>query len=242
MAFQLSPGVNVSEIDLTTIVPAVGTTEGAYVGRFTWGPINEVTTVGNEVELAQTFGRPDANTFIDFFTAANFLSYARNLRLVRAANTSISNNATSGSQAVLIKNEDDYVTQYIDLSANNLVGMYAARYAGELGNSLKVSIFANTINTLVTPWDSNTWSWAEEFDGPPGTSTWASNVNGKNDEMHVIVIDEDGAFSGRANTVIEKFSFLSKAGDARNDDGSSKANHYRRWNFNFSLDGGQKSV
>ena len=74
MAFQLSPGVNVSEIDLTTIVPAVGTTEGAYVGRFTWGPINEVTTVGNEVELAQTFGRPDANTFIDFFTAANFLS------------------------------------------------------------------------------------------------------------------------------------------------------------------------
>jgi hypothetical protein len=224
MAFQLSPGVNVSEIDLTTIVPAVGTTEGAYVGRFTWGPINEVTTVGNEVELAQTFGRPDANTFIDFFTAANFLSYARNLRLVRAANTSISNNATSGSQAVLIKNEDDYVTQYIDLSANNLVGMYAARYAGELGNSLKVSIFANTINTLVTPWDSNTWSWAEEFDGPPGTSTWASNVNGKNDEMHVIVIDEDGAFSGRANTVIEKFSFLSKAGDARNDDGSS--NYY----------------
>lgn len=224
MAFQLSPGVNVSEIDLTTIVPAVGTTEGAYVGRFTWGPINEVTTVGNEVELAQTFGRPDANTFIDFFTAANFLSYARNLRLVRAANTSISNNATSGSQAVLIKNEDDYVTQYIDLSANNLVGMYAARYAGELGNSLKVSIFANTIITLVTPWDSNTWSWAEEFDGPPGTSTWASNVNGKNDEMHVIVIDEDGAFSGRANTVIEKFSFLSKAGDARNDDGSS--NYY----------------
>ena len=152
--------------------------------------------------MAQTFGRPDANTFIDFFTAANFLSYARNLRLVRAANTSISNNATSGSQAVLIKNEDDYVTQYIDLSANNLVGMYAARYAGELGNSLKVSIFANTINTLVTPWDSNTWSWAEEFDGPPGTSTWASNVNGKN---------------------VEKFSFLSKAGDARTDDGSSNS-------------------
>ena len=224
MAFQLSPGVNVSEIDLTTIVPAVGTTEGAYVGRFTWGPINEVTTVGNEVELAQTFGRPDANTFIDFFTAANFLSYARNLRLVRAANTSIANNATSGSQNVLIKNENDYVTQYIDLSANNLVGMYAARYAGELGNSLKVSIYANTINTMVTPWDANTWAWAEEFDGPPGTSTWASNVNGKNDELHVIVIDEDGAFSGRANTVLEKFAFLSKAGDARNDDGSS--NYY----------------
>jgi len=42
MAFMLSPGVNFSEIDLTTIVPAVGTTEGAFAGDFIWGPINTV--------------------------------------------------------------------------------------------------------------------------------------------------------------------------------------------------------
>lgn len=224
MAFQLSAGVNWSEIDLTTIVPAVGTTEGAYVGRFQWGPINQITTVGNEVELATTFGKPDANNFTDFFTAANFLAYARNLKLVRAANTSIANNATSGSKNILITNNDDYVIQYQDLSANGLVGMFAARYAGELGNSLKVSLYANTINTLVTPWDANTWAYAPEFNGPPGTSTYATNVNGLNDEMHIIVIDEDGAFSGRANTILEKFSYVSKASDARNDDGSS--NYY----------------
>ena len=224
MAFQLSPGVNVSEIDLTTIVPAVGTTEGAYVGRFQWGPINEITTIGNELELASTFGKPDANTFIDFFTAANFLAYARNLKLVRAANTSIANNATSGSTNILIKNNDDYVTQYLDLSASNTAGMFAARYAGELGNSLKVSIYANTINTSLTTWNANAWTYAAEFDGPPSTSPYASNVNGSNDEMHVIVIDEDGAFSGRANTILEKFAFISKAGDAKNDDGSS--NYY----------------
>jgi len=224
MAFQLSPGVNVSEIDLTTIVPAVGTTEGAYVGRFQWGPINEITTIGNEIELVSTFGKPDANTYLDFFTAANFLAYARNLKLVRAANTSIANNATSGSQNILIKNNDDYVTNYLDLSANGLSGMFAARYAGELGNSLKVSIYANTINTITTAWNAATWSYAPEFDGPPSTSIYATNVNGKNDEMHVIVIDEDGAFSGRANTILEKFSFLSKASDAKNDDGSS--NYY----------------
>ena len=34
MAFQLSPGVNVSEIDLTTIVPAVATSVGAFAGPF----------------------------------------------------------------------------------------------------------------------------------------------------------------------------------------------------------------
>ena len=41
MAFQLSPGVNVSEVDLTTVVPAVGTTTGALVGTFAWGPANQ---------------------------------------------------------------------------------------------------------------------------------------------------------------------------------------------------------
>ena len=45
MAFQLSPGVNVSEIDLTTIVPAVGTTEGAFVGNFAWGPVNQIVSL-----------------------------------------------------------------------------------------------------------------------------------------------------------------------------------------------------
>jgi phage tail sheath protein FI len=222
MAFQLSPGVNVSEIDLTTIVPAVGTTEGGYVGRFQWGPINEVTTIGNEIELADTFGKPDSNTFIDFFTAANFLAYARNLKLVRAANTSIANNATSGQQNLIIKNNDDYVTTWSDLSANNLAGAFAARYAGELGNSLKVSIFADSQGGV--SWTENIWEYVPEFDAAPDTSTYVDNLNGSGDEMHIIVIDEDGAFSGRANTVLEKFAFVSKASDARNDDGSS--NYY----------------
>ena len=224
MAFQLSPGVNVSEIDLTTIVPAVGTTEGAYVGRFQWGPINEITTISNEIELVSTFGKPDTNTYLDFFTAANFLAYARNLKLVRVANTSIANNATSGTRRVLVENNNEYVTEYSDLSANGEIGMFAARYAGELGNSLKVSLYANTINTLTTSWVANTWTYAPEFDGPPSTSTYAANVNGKDDEMHLIVIDEDGAFTGRANTILEKFAFMSKAFDAKNDDGSS--NYY----------------
>lgn len=226
MAFQLSPGVNVSEIDLTTIVPAVGTTEGGYVGRFAWGPINEMRTISNEVELVSTFGKPDSDTFLDFFTASNFLAYARNLKLIRAANTSIAKNATSGSQVILIENKDKYELDYLDLSADANVGMYAAKYAGELGNSLKVSIYANTAISA-SEWRANGstyWTWANEFAGPPGTSVYAANVNGVSDEMHIIVLDEDGKFTGVANTVLEKFSFVSKASDAKNDDGSS--NYY----------------
>ena len=216
MPFQLSPGVNVSEIDLTTIVPSVGTTEGAYAGRFAWGPINEVVTISNEVELATTFGKPDNNTFIDYFTAANFLSYARNLKLVRAANTSLAKNATSNNSGLLIQNRDQYEIQYQNLSASANHGMFAAKYAGELGNSLRVSLWASA-NNLAYP----SWPYAAEFNGVPGTSVYTAGVNGANDEMHIIVLDADGKFSGVANTVLEKFSYLSKAVDAKNDDGSS---------------------
>ena len=219
MAFMLSPGVNVSEIDLTTIVPAVGTTEGAFAGAFNWGPMGSVVTISDEVELVNTFGKPDANTFKSFFSAANFLSYARNLKVVRAGSNTTSNNATSGSVAPIIRNRDDYEIQYLDLSAANTVGQFAARYPGDLGNSLKVSMWASQNATAYA-----SWTYAQEFNSVPGTTAYASNVNGANDEMHIIVIDEDGKFTGVANTVLEKFSYVSKAFDASNDDGSS--NYY----------------
>ena len=52
MPFQVSPGVNVSEIDLTTVVPAVSTTEGALAGVFRWGPVGERILVDSEANLA----------------------------------------------------------------------------------------------------------------------------------------------------------------------------------------------
>ena len=93
MAYQLSPGVAWSEIDLTTVVPAVSTTEGAFAGNFDWGPIDQVVTIANEVELVRWFGKPSNNTAVSFFTAANFLAYGDNLRVVRSANTKQAKNA-----------------------------------------------------------------------------------------------------------------------------------------------------
>ena len=55
MPFQVSPGVNVSEIDLTTVIPAVSTTEGALVGEFQWGPMDERILVDSEDSLIARF-------------------------------------------------------------------------------------------------------------------------------------------------------------------------------------------
>ena len=212
MAFQLSPGVSVSEVDLTTVVPAVATTIGGLAGQFAWGPVEEIVSISNEIQLADRFGKPDSNTFQYFFTAANFLSYGSNLRVVRANSTSL--NATTSGTGRLIKNSSDY-------TENNSAGTgsddFVAKYPGAIGNALRVSIS-----------DSNThssWAYSGNFDSAPSTSEFVSNKGGSNDELHIVVVDITGDISGQANTVLERFGYVSKASDAKNSDGS--ANYYK---------------
>jgi len=145
MAFQISPGINISEIDLTTIVPAVSTTEGGLSGHFRWGPVGKTVLVSSEDSLASSFGKPNSNTFVDFFTGANFLAYTNKLFVVRVVNQSATEadkakNAISdaaNTSVTLIKNDDDYNDNYS--SGITGVGSWVARYPGALGNSLKVS-------------------------------------------------------------------------------------------------------
>ena len=215
MAFQLSAGVNVSEVDLTTIVPSVATSIGAFAGPFAWGPANTVITISDEVRLAATFGNPGSTNYEHWFSAANFLAYTNNLKIVRAVNVAQTRNATANT-AVLIDNEDSYEANYAS-GSSNAYGEFAARYAGAIGNSLKVSVA-----------DSNTyssWTYASQFTEAPGTSSYTSSQGGSNDELHVIVVDEDGVITGTQGTVLEKYSFVSKASDAKDDSGNS--NYYK---------------
>ena len=86
MAFLVSPGVQVKEIDLTNVVPAVATSIGAIGGAFEKGPVSSVTNISSEEELVKIFGKPKGtgNQFETFFTAANFLQYSDSLQVVRA--------------------------------------------------------------------------------------------------------------------------------------------------------------
>ena len=95
MGFQVSPGVAIREIDLTNVIPAVSTSIGATVINGTWGPIEEIITITNEKQLADTFGVPTDVTAESFFTAASFLKYGNNLKVVRTAGTG-AKNATAG--------------------------------------------------------------------------------------------------------------------------------------------------
>ena len=142
MAISLvSPGIKITEKDLVSTLPSSGATVGGFAGQFRWGPIEEATLVPSEVSLADQFGKPNATNIVDFLSAANFLSYSAGLRVVRVANTALNataSNTTADSAnagtGVLIKNLETY-----NNTASFDNGPWAARYAGALGNSLKVS-------------------------------------------------------------------------------------------------------
>jgi len=208
MAFLVSPGVQVKEIDLTNVIPAVSTSIGGFAGAFNWGPVEEIRTLGSEKELAAVFGTPDNQTAVYFLTAASFLTYGNALKVVRAETAGMLN-ATTGATGLLVKNRD-----HLD-DVTTTAFEFIAKYPGTLGNSLKVDVCpADT--TVFTG-----WAYADQFDAAPGTSDFAADRSCSNDEMHIAVIDEDGAWSGVPGTVLETFPFVSQASDAKSAQGTS---------------------
>ena len=344
--FQTSPGINVSEIDLTTTTPAVDTTVGAFAGVFRWGPVGVRTLVTSENDLVAKFGKPTSINPETFFTAANFLSYSNSLYISRAANSSLTTSAiaVANTQAVVgansaytVLNEFDFATKQAAINASEVT--YVARCPGGLGNSLKVSVCDNatqystnvytvdanfttantkftldvgqtsgvlnlynpsatnfpantplaaattvsnkfnigdfivvgdntvgtqslkiigkTINVtntagvntgsasitfkfdqplklstdISTQYVSRYWEYYTQVDAAPSRSTYVevngdtaaqtANPSAQLDELHVVVVDEDGGFTGSPGAVLEVFSGVSRATDAKLSDGTS---------------------
>jgi len=119
MAFQVSPGINISEIDLTTTVPALATTTGAIGGVFRWGPVGKFVLVDSENTLVARYGKPTSDNYETFFTAANFLSYGNALYVSRAATTS--------AATTVYKSSELRGDQYIVFAANTTTGITAGQ-------------------------------------------------------------------------------------------------------------------
>ena len=307
MAFQVSPGVNVTEKDLTNIVPAVSTSSGGIVLTAEKGPIDEVTTISSEQELAENFGKPNNSNFEEWFCAANFLGYGNNLKVVRPI-TGMVNACVSGTP-ILIKNTTDYLDNYSSTASfAATVGVFAAREAGTLGNSLKISVCSNSTafgphsmsgnlvadasaaigDTSITVDDGSLmqvgdilefgdssnvpstdgapsgffykitaisthvltiarfnpqtgatetgglrhavvdnakilrhWEYYFQFSTPPTSTDDVVNAGGSLDEMHIVVLDEDGGITGTAGTILETFEGVSQAVDAKSAQGNS---------------------
>ena len=137
MAFLVSPGVQVNEVDLTNVVPAVATSIGAIAGAFEKGPVGSIQTVTSEGDLVSKFGKPNSNNFENWLAAASFLQYGNTLRIVRAESAIVNAGANSG---ILIRDDDHYEQSF--RAGQGSHGEWAARSAGTWGNSIGVAICA----------------------------------------------------------------------------------------------------
>ena len=227
MPFQVSPGVVVTERDLTTVVPNVSTSIGAFAGAFQWGPVLQRVRIESENELVQTFGEPTADTAEYFWSAANYLAYSNNLLVVRNTEANAINAVVgddNAGAAVKVNNTDDFDGTTFSTTAT--APLFVAKYPGARGSSLKAiavdsagwASFSGLANSARTPDQKLLFA---NFDRAPGTSTDVAASGGSNDEMHVLVIDENGLFSGVAGEILEAHAFVSKASDAKKIDGSS---------------------
>ena len=213
-----SPAIVVRELDRSGVVPNVQTTTGAFVGNFNWGPVQQATQIPNETSLVERFGSPDSSNTIEFHGAAYFLRYASTLQVVREVTSAAFNSYDSDANAtVLVKNRDNWDDQIAARDSDKHT--FIAKYPGNLGNSIKVSVLPADSGDASTIFDA--WTYASSFDAAPTTSTHAADRTATSDEAHVAVIDEDGLFGGTKGAVLETFPFVSLALGALNADGST---------------------
>jgi hypothetical protein len=218
-----------------TVTPAAGDTgTGASgVAVLTSGVISSITvTGGSGYKKTPTVAIVGANqsatlgavtvgtstiTSIAITTAGTGYSTAPSITIAAPPSgvTAVTTVATLSTAGVKIKNSEDYLANFS--TGNGVVGEFAAKYPGALGNGLLVSYADSTTYS--------TWAYKNQFNSAPGTSTYASSVGGSLDELHVIVVDAIGSITGTSGTILEKFAFVSKAGDAKKPDGTN--NHYK---------------
>lgn len=197
-----SPGVFSTEKDLTFNVQSITSNAAGYVGMFRWGPVLDIVAITtNESELVQRFGQPDKATTGFFHAAANYMQYAVPLNVVRVVSSTAVNAITQAAKTATLaapKILNDDVYDAADLDNYNFI----ARYVGDLGNTLKISM-ANSAGYA-------SWAYKDKFEYAPADAN----------TFNVVVVDENGLISGTAGSILERYELMSFTPGAKKSDGS----------------------
>ena len=110
---------------------------------------------------------------------------------------------------------DEYEYRVVSISTNdlNIVRKEEPQYFGVSDSSGLHAVITNGAAVR------RRWRHYDLFDKAPGTSPFATSLGGSNDELHIAVIDEDGAISGIKGEVLEVYGAVSKASDAKTPQG-----------------------
>ena len=116
---------------------------------------------------------------------------------------------------------------WIEITASGIA--YRFQLTAAAASGATTLVFTN--NTGITPTTTSCtmlWEFWQDVESRPTHTRFALEKAGVSaasaviyDEIHVVVVDEDGGITGTAGTIIEKHQGLSKASDARSTDGTS---------------------
>jgi hypothetical protein len=216
MPFSVSPTVRIVEKDLSAIIPSTSNTTAAFVGRFDWGPTDTIVNISSEKELYAVFGPPNSNERgIDWWCAANFLSYGDKLKVVRVEESRVAEGdmpAYTGATAAAVR--------------SGLTGArIASKSAGQKGNSLRwyTQVPGQVVQKL--PSGEKVFSYtptstSQVFDSFNNGILTSPNGGGTMDECHIALVDTLGYF-GATGAVLERFQGLSRWKGAKDSNGSS---------------------
>lgn len=247
MAFQVSPGVQIREFDLTAIVPVVSTTPAGYVGVYQFGPADQRVLISTEKQLETIFRKPLNNPYyaVSWLLSSNFLAYGGNLQVVRSVkeyDSSDPNNDVNSISLALypdygagtnitdstiqIKNREHYEAVTLGSPESVFDSTFIGKYPGDLLNGCGIVIFTSTFTGVETPVDPVSYpQWARDaassFGQIPTTTDQAASLGFSKDEIHVAIVDVTGRVTGVQNSIVELYEGLSLAADAKKLDGTS---------------------
>ena len=134
MAFQVSPGVSVTEIDATNVLAPSTSSNTGFAAAFIWGPADKIVAITSEQDLANTFGKP-TNTDVqgNWHVASSTLAYGGSLNVVRTLGDNAlnaSDGIAAGSEGVIVDVEDLTPTASAAWQASQTHAAFAATSGG----------------------------------------------------------------------------------------------------------------
>ena len=224
MPFSVSPSVTVIEKDLSSIIPSVATTVGAFVGRFDWGPTNEIVTIGSEKELYEVFGPPSPDERgTDWFCAANFLGYGDRLRVVRVDEGYSGGGGQAGNADTVTGSYTGATAAFVNSGATS--ARLEAKFAGNKGNALVWHSWLHGQPEPILVNGESVFSYAPTstqgvFDSFNNNVLTAGIPGSTLDECHIAIVDRLGYY-GASGDVLERWEGLSRWRGAVNSQGES---------------------
>jgi hypothetical protein len=113
--------------------------------------------------------------------------------------------------------------QYLKVTSVTAVANTLGVYSFNINLEDEVKLGSNTYSNTIQRY----WEFYNFVDRAPGTSTYVTNFGNSaaTDELHIVVVDENGVFSGSPGAVLEVHKSLSRATDAKTIDNST--NYYK---------------